>query len=311
MHGDLEGLCERTSQTLEVFTVTELRTLMLSIPGKLASFIAGKGLSRLPLATTVHSFFYWHLRPSGVLLINVQGSKMFVDSRDIGVAPFLLEWGFYEKYETELFKKLIRKGMVVVDVGANIGYYTLLAARCVGEGGKVFAFEPDPYSYSLLHRNIEVNRYENVIPVRKAVFSKSGRMKLFLDKNNLGGHSLSEANVDKSSSIMIEATTLDDYFKNTDYKIDVIKMDVQGSEMDVLEGMTNIINQNDNLRIVTEFWPLGLRNCGSSPTDFLNKLIDCGFTLYQIGQYVGPTSADHLLRTYSDEKSGTLLCKKR
>ena len=291
--------------------MTELRKLMLSLPGKLASFVAGKGLGKLPLVTWVHGFFYWHLKPVGIVLIDAQRSKMYVDSRDIGVTPFLLEWGFYEKYETALFKRLVKKGMAVVDIGANVGYYTLLAARLVGDEGKVFAFEPDLYNYNLLCKNIEVNRYRNVIPVQKAVSSKSGETKLFLDKSNLGGHSLSEANVDKSASITVEVTSLDDYFKNTDCKIDVIKMDVQGSEMDVLEGMTNTINQNDNLKIITEFWPMGLRNSGSSPIAFLNKLIEYGFALYQIGQYLEPVNADFLLRVLKEGKLTTLLCIKR
>src|SRR3972149_4029388 len=291
--------------------MTELRKIILSIPGKLASFTAGTGLSNLPLFSLLHGFLYQRLKPIGIVLVDVEGSKMYVDSRDTGVAPFLLEWGVYEKYETALFKRLVKKGMVVVDIGANIGYYTLLAAHLVGDAGKVFAFEPDPYNFSLLCKNIEVNGYRNVIPVRKAVFSKSGKMELFLDKSNLGGHSLSEANVDTGASITVEVTSLDDYFRNTDYKIDVIKMDVQGLEMEVLEGMTNTLNQNDALKIITEFWPLGLRNSGSSPKGFLNKLIECGFALYQIGQYVEPINVDYLLRMCSDKKFTTLLCKKR
>jgi FkbM family methyltransferase len=292
--------------------MTELRKLILSIPGKLAHFAGGKGLSKLPFAMRVHGFFYLHLKPAGIVLVDAQGSKMYVDSRDVGITPYLLEWGFYEKYETDLFKRLVKKGMVVVDVGANFGYYTLLAARLVGDEGQVFAFEPDPYNYDLLCKNTEVNGYRNVIPVRKAVFSKIGKMKLFLDKSNLGGHSLSGANVDRGASIMVEVTSLDDYFRNTDCKIDAIKMDVQGSEMGVLEGMTNTINQNDNLKIITEFWPIGLRNSGSSPTGFLNKLIEYGFALCQIGQSVEPISVDYLLRMLSDKKFGftTLLCKK-
>jgi FkbM family methyltransferase len=293
---------------LEVFLMTELRKLLLSIPGKLASFIAGKGLGKLPLVMWIHGFFYHHLKPVGIVLIDAQGSKMYVDSRDIGVTPFLLEWGFYEKYETALFKRLVKKGMAVVDVGANVGYYTLLAAHLVGDDGKVFAFEPDPYNFDLLCKNIELNGFRNVIPVRKAVSSKSGKRKFFLDKNNLGGHSLSEANVRTGASITVEATSLDDYFKNTDYKVDVIKMDVQGLEMEVLEGMTNMINRNDNLKIITEFWPMGIRNSGSSPMGFLNKLIECGFGLYQIGQYVELINVDYLLRMCSDEKFATLLC---
>jgi FkbM family methyltransferase len=295
---------------LEVFLMTELRKLMLSIPGKLASFIAGKGLGKLPLVMWIHGFFYHHLKPVGIVLIDVQGSTMYVDSRDIGVAPFLLEWGFYEKYETALFKRLVKKGMAVVDVGANVGYYTLLAAHLVGDEGKVFAFEPDPYNFDLLCKNIELNGFRNVIPVRKAVSCKSGKRKFFLDKNNLGGHSLSEANVRTGASITVEATSLDDYFKNTDYKVDVIKMDVQGLEMEVLEGMTNMINRNDNLKIITEFWPMGIRNSGSSPMGFLNKLIECGFGLYQIGQYVELINVDYLLRMCGDEKFATLLCKR-
>jgi FkbM family methyltransferase len=290
--------------------MTELRKLLLSIPGKLASFTAGKGLSKLPLVLWIHSFFYRRLQPTGIVLTDVQGSKMYVDSRDVGVTPFLLEWGFYEKYETELFKRLVKKGMVVVDIGANIGYYTLLAAHLVGYEGKVFAFEPDPYNYNLLCKNIEVNGYRNVISIRKAVFSKSGEMKLFLDKINLGGHSLSEANVDKSASITVEVTSLDEYFKNTDYKIDVIKMDIQGSEMDVLKGMTNTIKENDNLKIITEFWPMGLRNSGSSPKDFLNRLIEFGFAIYQIGQYVEPINVNYLLKMCGDKKFTTLYCIK-
>ncbi len=291
--------------------MTELRKLMLSIPGKLASFIAGKGLGKLPLVMWIHGFFYHHLKPVGIVLIDAQGSKMYVDSRDIGVTPFLLEWGFYEKYETALFKRLVKKGMVVLDIGANVGYYTLLAAHLVGDEGKVFAFEPDPYNFDLLCKNIEVNGYRNVIPVRKAVSSKSGKRKFFLDKNNLGGHSLSKANVGTSASITIEATSLDDYFKNTDYKVDVIKMDVQGLEMEVLEGMTNTINRNDNLKIITEFWPMGLRNSGSSPKDFLNKLVEYGFALYQIGQYLEPINVNYFSGMCSDKKFTTLLCKKR
>jgi FkbM family methyltransferase len=291
--------------------MTKLRELMLSMPGKLVGFIAGKGISKFPLVMRIYGFFYRHFKPSGIVLTDIQESKMHVDSRDTGIAPFLLVWGLYEKYETKLFKKLIKKGMVVVDVGANIGYYTLLAARCVGEEGKVFAFEPDPYNYSLLCKNIEVNGYRNVIPLRKAVFSKSGKMKMFLDKSNLGGHSLSEANVDKDTSIMIEVTSLDDYFKNTDYKIDVIKVDVQGSEMEVLEGMTNIINQNDNLKIITEFWPIGIRNSGSSPRGFLNRLVESGFLLYQIGQYLEAVNINNLLKMCNGKKFTTLLCKKR
>ena len=289
---------------------------MFSTLRKSANFIKEKELGKLgkiPLVARFYYFLHRHSKPSGIVLIDVQGSKMYVDSRDTGgVTTSLLTYGFHEKYETELFKKSIKKGMVVIDIGAHIGYYTLLAARLTGEKGKVFAFEPDPYNYTLLVKNIEVNGYSNVIPVRKAVFNKSGKMKLFLDKSSLGNHSLSEANIPNSdTSITIEVTSLDEFFKNKHHKIDVIKMDVQGSEMGVLQGMTNIINKNDNLKIITEFWPMGLRRFGSSPKEFLNKLIGYGFTLYQIGQCIEPIDVNHLLRMRDGKEFRNLLCKKR
>ena len=291
--------------------MTKMGELLLSLPGKFAGSIAGKGIIKFPFVMWIYGFIYKHFKPKGIVLNYIQGSEMYLDTRDVGIVPFLLAWGVYEKYETDVFKALIDKGMVVVDVGANIGYYTLLAARCVGEKGKVFAFEPEPYNYSLLLKNIEINGYRNIIPSRKAVFSKTGKMKMYLDKSNLGGHSLTEANVHKSVSITIEVTSLDDYFKNSKYKIDVIKLDVQGLEMDVLEGMKNIITQNNNLKIITEFWPLGIRNSGSSPREFLNKLVESGFILYQIGRYLEPVNINQLLKNDNNKKAITLLCKKR
>ena len=288
----------------------EIRKLLLTQTGKIFRFIAGKGLGKIPLFTTIHSYFYWHLRPEGIILLDIQGSKLYADSRDTGITPFLLQWGFYEKYETELFKKLVKKRMIVADVGANIGYYTLLASRLVGEEGKVFAFEPDPHNFDLLCKNVKLNECKNVVPVKKAVFSKSGQTKLFLDKKNLGGHSLSEANVDKVDFLITNVTSLDDYFKNIGYKIDMIKMDVQGAEMGILGGMTNIIDQNNDLTIITEFWPLGIRNCGFSPRDFLNKLVAHGYTLYQIGPAIEPVEIECLLKMCVNEKFVTLLCKK-
>lgn len=292
--------------------MVELRKLMFLMFRKLLSFFQGKGLGKLPLVK-IYDFLYRHFKLSGIVLVDVQGSKMYIDSRDTTVGASLLKWGFFEKYETKLFKKSIKRGMVVLDIGANIGYYTLLAARLVGYEGKVFAFEPDPYNYSLLRNNIEANRYNNVIPVQKAISNKSGKIKLFLDKSNLGAHSLSQANVpDRGASITVEVISLDEFFKNTDCKIDVIKMDVQGSEMEVLQGMTNIMNKNDNLKIIAEFWPVGIQNYGSSPTEFLNKLIEHGFTLYQIGQRIELIDVNHVLRMCGGEKwwYTNLLCKK-
>jgi FkbM family methyltransferase len=85
--------------------------------------------------------------------------------------------------------------MTVVDIGANIGYYSLIAAEPIGTDGKVYAFEPDPDNYALLVRNVELNGYRNVETVEKAVSSESGFVTLYIDRSNFGNRSLGKNNI--------------------------------------------------------------------------------------------------------------------
>jgi FkbM family methyltransferase len=82
-----------------------------------------------------------------------------------------------------LFKGIVKEGMVVVDIGANIGYYTLIAAKLVGKSGIVYVFEPMPSNYECLCKNIEVNGYTNVVLIQKAVSNKYGIAKVWFEKD--------------------------------------------------------------------------------------------------------------------------------
>jgi FkbM family methyltransferase len=290
--------------------MAELRRLILSTFRKLMGPLSGKNLSKLPLVTIFQGFLYGQMRPRGVVLVEVQGSKMYVDSNDVGVTPYLLQWGVYEKEETQLFKSIVQKGMTIVDVGANIGYYTLLAARLVGAEGKVYAFEPDPHNYALLCKSIAANGYKNVVAVQKAVSSQTGTTQLFLDKHNLGGHSLAETNVNKNTAITVETASLDDFLKEQGGKVDLVKMDIQGAEMQALMGMTSTIRQNEDLMVLTEFWPAGLRYAGSPPEAFLDRLKELGFELFQVGQQLEPIDVGYLLETFRGDEPAALLCRK-
>ncbi len=272
--------------------------------------IAGKQLGKIPILVSIQGLFYTCLKPRGRVLVNVQGNKMYVNPQDTGVAPYLLQWGVYEKDETALFKRIVKKNMTVADIGANIGYYTLLAARLVGDGGQVFAFEPDANNFQLLCENLALNKCQNVVAVQKAVSNKSGKAKLFLDKTNLGGHSLTQANVKKKAAAVVETVSLDDFFREEQRKIDVIKMDIQGAEMDALQGMTDTLNKNQELLIFTEFWPSGLRNAGYSPEEFLERLTELGFDLYKIGQSLQRLDAGRLLKNVRGNEPAALLCSR-
>jgi len=221
-----------------------------------------------------------------IILIEVQGNYMYVNVRDTAIAPSLIRAGFWEKFETQLIKEMIKPGMVIVDCGANIGYYSLITAKITGKYGKVYAFEPDPDNYQLLVDNIKNNGFTNIIPIKKAVSNKSGRRKLFSDEKNFGNISFSEDNInEKILSIYAETISLDDYFKNivNNSKVDFIKMDVEGAEGLIMEGAKNILISND-LKIFMEFSPNRITNIGVDPLKLLNNLQKYGFKIKVIDE---------------------------
>lgn len=252
---------------------------------KLVRSLSGKGLYRIPLARRLVSYLYRWLAPRGIVITGVGEHKMYVDAGDIDIGRSLLTTGSWQKETARLFEDVIQKGMVVLDVGANIGYFTLIAARLVGGEGKVFAFEPEPYNFDLLVKNIKLNGYKNVIPVPKAISDKKGRATLFLDKHR-ALHSLARENVTRfsGSSVEVEVQTLDGFLKDFGHRVDFAKIDVQGAELAVIGGMRRIIETNKELKMVVEFSPKQLRGFGSSPAEFLDRLTGYGFKLYQIGK---------------------------
>ena len=209
---------------------------------KVLNSLSGKGVERflvIPGVFSICKSIYRLVKPKGTILINIQGNKMYTNGGDEGVAPILLMAGCYEKYETKLFKNLIRPGMVVLDIGAHIGYYSLIAAKLVGTGGKVYVFEPEPNNYGFLVENIKIDDYSNIIPTQKAISNKTETIKLFTDKVNLGNPSLSESNVsEKDGFVEIKTITLDKFFENSakNSNINFIKMDAQGAEGLIIEG---------------------------------------------------------------------------
>lgn len=156
----------------------------------------------------------------------------------------------WEKFETTLFKKLVKKGMVVVDIGANVVYYALLAVNLVGEKGRVFAFEPNPRSYALLMKNIDANGLHNVVAYPMAVSDRIRVAKLFTRRNHLGGGGLWYS-PEGRKSINVNTTTLDGCLGKMNCPINIVKMDIDGSETASLRGMRNIMKKNDLTILVT------------------------------------------------------------
>ena len=242
----------------------------------------------------------------------VFGQNMFIDPGDSIVSPFLLRDGYFEPFETAVMESAIKPGDVVLDIGANIGYYTLIFAKLVGEQGKVYAFEPDPSNFALLKKNVRANGYRNVICVPKAVSDVAGPLSLFLCPDNKGDHRIYSSE-DTRATVGIEALRLDDYFADYEGVINFVKMDIQGSESRALRGMVGLLRSHPEAKLVTEFWPGGIRRCGDSGRDYLDSLEGLGFHLLHIDEETetcSPVSAGELLALYpgDDERFGNLFC---
>lgn len=281
-----------------------MRKKLYSMYKKSVKLISGRGIGGFYPVRTIDKFITSHLRPK---LVEVHGHKMFIDARDtLGLAV-----GAYEPLQTELVKKIIKTGDVVLDIGANIGYYTLIFAKLVGEKGKVFAFEPGPSNFTLLKKNVEINGYQNVTSVQKAVSNKTGKIRLYLS-HSITGHRIYDTH-DGRKFIEIEVVRLDDYFKNYKGRIDFIKIDIEGAEGAAIRGMSSLLRKNKNLKIVTEFNPRRLKEFGLEPGRYLKLLLKHGFKLSNVDEQkkkIEPTDIAELLKTYTPEKGNytNLLC---
>jgi FkbM family methyltransferase len=208
---------------------------------------------------------------------DVNGHRMYLDDRDslrLSVARVL------EPAETHYFQSTLRPGDVAIDVGANIGYYTLLFAKCVGAAGHVHSFEPDPTNFGLLSRNVAHNGYGNVTLHHRAVWSERSELRLYLSDENRGDHR-SYASEEARASIAIEAVRLDDALAELP-RVDLVKMDIQGAEHHALRGMQTLLERNLDVRLAMEFWPGGLARAGASAEALLDLLTDMRFAFLEI-----------------------------
>jgi FkbM family methyltransferase len=290
----------------------QTKKLLLSIFKEIRRPLAGKGLGDLPIIKQTINFLYQCLKPfDGIGLIELPDYKIYINSND-DVGSSLIKGERWEPYFTEVIKKEIKKGMTIVDLGAFWGFHTLYMAKLVGPEGKVFAFEPDPYNYNLLLKSIEANGYNNVIAVQKAVSDKVGKTKLFLDRDIPYRHTIYDPGNGRES-IEVETTTLDEFFKNTNNKIDIIKMDIEGAEMAALRGMQKILKKNSKIKIFTEFNPKHLERAGCFPEDFLKELINCGFKLFNINdekKKIELVNIREWTKLYENREGTNLLCVK-
>jgi FkbM family methyltransferase len=188
-----------------------------------------------------------------------------------------------ERHELSTLRSLIQPGMVIADIGANVGFYTLEMARSVGPRGRVLAFEPDPLAFGLLQKRVSRESVANVETYDVALADTSGVASLYCSAYNRADNRLSpslrESHVEVCS---VDVCRLDEFLAGRDIRIDGVKIDVQGSEEQVLRGARASLR---GVRwIWIEFSPVHLRASGSDPEHFLRSLTALGMDLFEVDQ---------------------------
>ena len=221
----------------------------------------------------------------------------------------------YEPCMTRHLSMYLRQGMKVIDVGANVGYYTLLAAKYIGKSGKVWAFEPEPRNFKELLDNIQLNQYADIVkPRQEAVSNVAGEATLFVSLVESGEHSIVPCCGYNKKEVKVEMVRLDDVIKGE--CIDVLKTDTEGNDMNVLIGANKLLAHSEDILLYTEFWPDGLVASGHSPEDYWNLLVSLGFVISLLDDHnisVMETNLPSVLAHIRKHRnmSANLLCRRR
>lgn len=216
------------------------------------------------------------LRQNGYRYIveNIHGSDMLLNPHDRGIGSDLLLYGNREPLISTKFREILKEGMVVYDIGANIGYYALQESRIVGKSGYIYAIEPIPYNIQVLEKNIHLNGYKNIEVHNLAIGERpyNGRI-------NVSGMSNLSTMLDKSGyrhyegDIPVRVESVDS-FSESQKLPDVIRMDTEGFEVNIVRGMKRLLNMNKPLILFIEVHFDMLRG---NVIEMLRTLKDAGF----------------------------------
>ena len=186
---------------------------------------------------------------------------------------------YADRAERRLLKNVLFPGAVVVDAGANIGIYSQFLSRCVGRTGVVHSFEPAPENFRRLQ--CAARRLSHVRLSSAAVGECSGQFKLYLsDKLNVD-HRTYPTKIDSRHAIPIEIVALDDYFE-AGQRVDLIKLDIQGYELNALRGANRVLQENPDIKLLFEFWPHGLKQAGVSWRELIDTLKSKSMVIYEV-----------------------------
>jgi FkbM family methyltransferase len=232
---------------------------------------------------------YWQLKcitlSDKLFLFTLRDGSHFHYPLDTAIGKSLFI-GEFEKQEIQIVENLLKKGDTFVDIGANGGFYTVIASKIVGNSGHVYAFEPGIEELELLRKNISSNNLNNVTIIEKAVSNIKGTTQFAISKDGAMNSLLKTDHPDQKVKEWrdVEVTTLDDTVEELSIKkVDFIKIDVEGAEKLVFEGANYTLFSDKNAVILFESCSVNAPSFGYSTEELLKYMTDKNMFLYYIG----------------------------
>ncbi|WP_329077553.1 FkbM family methyltransferase [Streptomyces niveus] len=236
--------------------------------------------------------------PSQVTAKSRFGARFVVDTQDL-IQRYLYMFGVWEPHMTRWLQARLLPGDTFIDVGANIGYYTVLASGLVGEGGRVVAVEASPDFHQRLLEQVRLNRRDNVRAVNGAVSDERRTLTFVLASSaNMGANSIVPYDGPVESSFEVEAFPLGELLTPEEISTArVIKIDVEGAEGSVVRGMVPLLDKlRPDCEITVEVTPDRMTQLGDSAEELMQTMQEHGFHAYRLANEYTPESYVTALR---------------
>jgi len=198
----------------------------------------------------------------------------------------------FEPSELAFFQKYCCGNMTLVDIGANVGLYTVLAMHQLDSTGRIVTFEPHPQTYAFLQKNIAANETTGstcprMDALNMAATPEPGQQELRLNPENRGDNRLYQGTyqgkVEQWATLLIEGRPVDDVLAELGIEqVNFVKIDIQGYEQKAISGFRKTLARSQNVILMSEFWPKGLAEAGGNAIGYLQMLTDVGFKLYEL-----------------------------
>lgn len=219
-------------------------------------------------------------------IMELRDFSIVIDSNDTFIGSAIKQTGEYEPHVTYVIESILKPGQTFVDIGANIGYFSLLAANSVGPHGKVIAFEPIEHNWSLFLKSIQVNGIDNIELHKMAIMDENKTVSMIqYERINSGSFHLLNTPHTNKHIYHVEGKRLDDILDNQ--SVNVIKIDVEGAEGLAFRGMIETIKKNLPI-IIIEYTPLSLMDISKiSGDEFLRAFEEIGYTFQDVESFKG------------------------